>query len=264
MHKNSSQKKESLAPPPNVPPGQTITSRIMFRLRRFLDLQVSSVLTDLTPWLATLHGTILEVGCGAQPYRHLVPERCCYIGLDWHQTGAVFGYKAKGIIHFNGKHFPLKAASVDSVFHTEVLEHVKDPAAFLTECFRVLKPSGKMFLSVPFQARYHYIPYDYWRFTPSGLELLLRHAGFTQFTILPRGNDVTVAAYKSISVIYRLLLGNIFNKFLGILLAPTAAIILPVGHFVSKFKLGSDDDCLGYNVIATTPCDRERDAPSIK
>lgn len=247
---------EAMTPPPNLPPGRNLAGRLYNRLRRLLDLQVTSVLRELVPWLSRRTGTLLEVGCGAQPYRHHVPSHCAYVGLDWHQSGSVFGYRESGVVLFDGKTFPLRTGSVDSLFHTEVLEHVRDPGFFLGECQRVLKPHGEMFLSVPFQARYHYIPHDYWRFTPAGLELLLRRAGFENIVVLPRGSDITVAAYKLVCLCYRgLLCGRWPGKLLGLAFAPIAGTALVIGQISLCCGGGSPDDCLGYNVRATKGMD---------
>jgi SAM-dependent methyltransferase len=241
--------KEAFLPPPNLPPGKTLSSR----LRSLLDLMVASVLRGLKPWLAGLEGNVLEVGCGAQPYRHLIPNRCNYFGLDWHEAQTAFGYQAEKIVSFDGRTFPLKEGSFSNVFHTEVLEHIDAPLFFLEECYRVLKPGGRLFFSVPFQARYHYIPYDYWRFTPAGLQILLTRAGFSDWDIAPRGNDIVVAAYKLVSLGVRWLLGKDRSMLLGLAFAPVAGLALAAGHLFLRLRVGSTDDCLGYNVRAYKP-----------
>lgn len=43
----------------------------------------------------------------------------------------------------------LADASVDFMIAMEILEHLEEPRAFLTEAYRVLKPSGRILLSVP-------------------------------------------------------------------------------------------------------------------
>jgi SAM-dependent methyltransferase len=241
---------ESFPPPPNLPPGQTLASRLLYRLRPLLDLQVASVLRALQPWLASLKGKVLEVGCGAQPYRHLIPSRCAYLGLDWYLAQTAFGYRAADAVYFDGRTFPLKEVSFDNVFHTEVLEHIEAPLHFLRECHRVLKPGGELFFSVPFQARYHYIPHDYWRFTPAGLEILLAKAGFSDWDIAPRGNDIVVAAYKVVSLGFRWLSVKSPSLLLGLAFAPVAGLALAAGHLCLRLKVGSTDACLGYNVRA--------------
>ncbi len=138
-----------------------------------------------------------------------------------------------------------------TISSTEVLEHIYDTRMFLSECKRVLRDAGQMFFSVPFQARYHYIPHDYWRFTPAALESILAESGFRTEAICPRGTDVTVAAYKFLSVIYRLLSGAPVEKLFGSLLGPLGVPTLCIGHLSMKWQIGVRDDCLGYCVVAT-------------
>lgn len=131
-----------------------------------------------------------------------------------------------------------------------MLEHIYQPGQFLAECRRVLKPSGDMFFTVPFQARYHYIPHDYFRYTPAALERLLREAGFQEVEVRPRGSDLTVAAYKNISVWFRWLRSGPAGMLAGILFAPLALPVLAWGALSLRSSLGSPDDCLGYTVTA--------------
>jgi SAM-dependent methyltransferase len=69
---------------------------------------------------------------------------------------------------------PFSDASVDVVLATQVLEHIPDPIAVLAEIRRVLKPDGKLLLSVPSIFPQHGSPGDYWRYMPQGLEWILR------------------------------------------------------------------------------------------
>jgi SAM-dependent methyltransferase len=241
-------KNEEFSPVSNNPPGNTIIGKLRFFIRTVLDMQVASVYRDLRFWLKACRGTVLEVGCGAQPYRHLVPSNCLYIGLDWEQAEAHFDYRLPNTIYYNGEHFPFKDNSFDYLFHTEVLEHIYHAGQFLAECRRVLKPTGRMFFSVPFQARYHYIPHDFFRYTPAALERILSEAGFHRIVIRPRGNDITVAAYKNISIIYRWMRLNPVGLAVGILLFPIVVAILVVGQLSMHCSIGSPDDCLGFTV----------------
>jgi SAM-dependent methyltransferase len=241
---------EALQPFYNSPPGNTIFGKLSFFMRTIMDMQVSSVYRDLRAWLRKRNGTLLEVGCGAQPYRHLVPAACSYTGLDWEQSEAHFNYRLPDTIYYSGEQFPFEDGSFDNLFHTEVLEHVYHAAKFLAECRRVLKPSGMMFFTVPFQARYHYIPHDFFRYTPAALERMLTEAGFHDIEIRPRGSDITVAANKCISVFYRWLRSGPAGIIAGILLCPLALPILVIGWLTIRIPVGSYDDTLGYTVIA--------------
>lgn len=69
---------------------------------------------------------------------------------------------------------PCDDESFDLVLSTEVMEYLVDPTAFLKEAARVLKPKGKIILSVPFLHLLHKdYEHDYWRFTETSLKALL-------------------------------------------------------------------------------------------
>lgn len=241
---------EGFRPVANKPPGTTFTGKARFFIRSILDMQMGSAYRHLQPWLKKRNGALLEVGCGAQPYRHLVPAACRYTGLDWHEAESHFSYRLPDTIYYDGGQFPFEDGSFDDLFHTEVLEHVYHANRFLTECRRVLKPSGSMFFTVPFQARYHYQPHDYFRYTPAALKKILEEAGFRQIEIKPRGSDITVAAYKNLSVLYRWLQSGLTGRIAGVLLLPFAMPLLIVGWLSLRLTIGSYDDSLGYTVTA--------------
>ncbi|MFZ4856590.1 MAG: class I SAM-dependent methyltransferase [Desulfuromonadaceae bacterium] len=211
---------------------------------------MSSVYRDLRPWLQERSGTLLEVGCGAQPYRFLVPDGCLYTGLDADEAESHFDYRLPDTVYYSGEQFPFADGSFDNLFHTEVLEHIYHAGRFLGECRRVLKPSGSMFFTVPFQARYHYIPHDFFRYTPAALERMLDEAGFKEIEIKPRGSDITVAANKCISVFYRWLRSTPAGVVAAVPVSPVALLILIVGWLSLRLTVGSYDDCLGYTVTA--------------
>jgi len=213
-----------------------------------------TVVRDLTPWLATRNGSILDVGCGDQPYRKLLGKGCEYFGLDWEGSRTGFAMtEAKDVTYFDGGIFPFADRSFDSVLHTEVLEHVKNIDLFLKECHRILRPGGELGFTVPFQARYHFIPFDYWRFTPSGLTEILERSGFSKLEISPRGSDITVAAYKVVGVFFRLALDGLAGKVLFVLFSWLVVLLLLIAHVSLIFDMGSSDDCLGYTVMANRP-----------
>ena len=72
----------------------------------------------------------------------------------------------------------LSAKSVGTVICMEVFEHVREPWVAINEISRVIKDNGLLILSAPMNSRIHGSPYDYWRFTPQGFEVLFKNAGF--------------------------------------------------------------------------------------
>ncbi|MGO8673452.1 MAG: class I SAM-dependent methyltransferase [Capsulimonadaceae bacterium] len=241
--------------PPLFRPPTTPGARLAGAARRFLDFQAGTIYHDVQIALAGASGCLLDVGCGAQPLRPLVPPSMHYTGIDTVDAGEHFGYNVPDTLYFEGTTWPVDDASVDVILCTETLEHVLHPMDLLAEAARVLRPGGKMIVTVPFSARWHFIPHDYWRYTPSSLADLLNAAGFTDIAVYARGNEVTVACYKVMALILPLLLGQgspafvrIFEMLLGLVLLPILLLLAVIGNLS---LLGSGgNDCLGYTATA--------------
>jgi SAM-dependent methyltransferase len=116
--------------------------------------------------------TLVDLGCGAMPYRPLFAPRVRrYIGVDLPRNPWADLYTAPdgGV--------PLADGSADFVLSNQVLEHVASPADYLAECRRILRPGGRLLLSTHGYWLYHPDPVDYWRWTGSGLTRQVRLAG---------------------------------------------------------------------------------------
>jgi SAM-dependent methyltransferase len=241
--------------PPLFRPEKTLTDRWLAAARRCVDLQAGSIWRDLSLLLPQRRGLVVDVGCGAQPYRSLLNPGATYQGIDQADAQRHFGYSMPDTIYYDGDRWPLADASADVVLSTETLEHVPDPPVYLAQAFRCMKPSGRLILTVPFAARWHFIPHDYWRFTPSGLRRLLSAAGFTEIAIFARENAVTVACYKVMALLLRLLMPQTKSPWSRIVLRSVGVVMLPlllVLALIADLSLFFDggDDCLGYTVAA--------------
>jgi SAM-dependent methyltransferase len=244
--------------PPLFGSGDSVVARIVAAVRRFLDLQNASIWRDLCAVLPEVHGAVLDVGCGAQPYRQLFRPNTKYLGIDTAESKAKFGYDVPDVLYFAGEVWPVEDSSVDFVLCTETLEHVLAPEVLLAQAIRCLTVGGTLLLTVPFAARWHYIPYDYWRFTPSSLENLLTRAGLSNIHVYARGNAVTVACYKVMALILRLVFPQNSSAPVRIAMQIVSLPFLPLLVLLAvlaNISLWGDggDDCLGYTVIAEKP-----------
>jgi len=124
-----------------------------------------------------ISGDILDFGCGSRPYESLFQNAKSYIGVDIEVSG--HNHKDSKVDYFyDGKHLPFKDKSFDAVVSFEVFEHVFNIEEVLTEICRVLRPNGKLLLSIPFAWDEHEIPYDYARYTSYGITHILNKNGF--------------------------------------------------------------------------------------
>lgn len=156
-------------------------------------LQRRLILDFIDEVVPTLSGTVLDVGCGHQPYRSRLLDppsgATTYVGLDLPPTA----YSAPDLL-WDGSAIGLRSGSIDIAFATEVLEHVPDPSPVLAEVHRVLRPGGRLVFTVPFLWPLHDVPNDEYRYTPFALERVLRAAGFDELEMRPMGGwDASLA-----------------------------------------------------------------------
>lgn len=228
--------------------------RLANSLRLLVDLQNCSIYRDLKQFAGRASGKVLDVGCGNAPYRGLFEApRCTYQGIDINEAGEQFDVSDASIIYYDGKHIPFPDGDFDGLISLEVLEHVEHYQELVDEMARVLKPGGLGLVTVPWTMRYHFIPYDYFRYTPTTLRKMF--AAFREVTILPRGTDVTVCAYKLIILWLRHFFPARAWQWLllplGLLLTPLALVALFIAHVSLRLRLGNPDDPLGYTVLLT-------------
>jgi SAM-dependent methyltransferase len=85
---------------------------------------------------------VLEVGCGAQPYRPDV--RGQYVGMDLLSSDHLEGIRPH--IAATVEQIPCVDATFDLIFGVAVFYLVEDIGSALTECRRVLKPGGQLLM----------------------------------------------------------------------------------------------------------------------
>ena len=146
------------------------TSRGPFaRLARRLDHAVGVLVADSGVGPGE---TVIDLGCETKPYAHHFRPGVRYIGADLPGNP-----DADVPIGPDGR-VPLDDGTADLVLSTQVLEHVPDPAAYLDECFRLLRPGGALALTTHGMMYLHRDPQDLWRWTTDGLVRIVEDAGF--------------------------------------------------------------------------------------
>jgi len=135
-------------------------------------------------WLARVDSRdldVLDVGGRIQPYRPLLEGRLRrYVAVDLRRTPLVN-------IVARGEQIPLASAQFDLVICTQVLEYIPEPGAVIAEIHRVLKPGGRLVLSVP-AVFPRDSDHDSWRFLPGSLRCLLR--SFRDVEVVAEGSSV--------------------------------------------------------------------------
>lgn len=127
---------------------------------------------------------------------------------------------------------PLESGSFDNVLAFNLLEHIYNYKNCLNEANRVLKKDGKFYGVVPFLAKVHADPSDYFRYTGTTLTHILKEAGFSNITLTPLGFGPFTAAYAQIE--------SYMPRLLRLLLLPISIVLdrLPIISKPNAYPLG--------------------------
>lgn len=121
-----------------------------------------------------VRGVALDIGAGRLAWRSLIAASASrYIATDAFATHPDIAF----LSDVQGN-LPIADKTFDSAFCCSVLEHTREPWKAFDEFYRILKPGGKIILSVPFVYYLHGQPNDYFRFTRYGIENLAHKSGF--------------------------------------------------------------------------------------
>lgn len=194
----------------------------------------------------SLTGRVIDVGCGRKPYRDLIPA-VEYVGLELNTPLA--RERDVADFYYDGKEFPFVDSSFDSMLCSQVFEHVFHPEAFLGEAERVLKPGGKLLLTVPFVWDEHEQPFDFARYSSFGLRSLLERHGFVVVEHKKSLNDARVLFQMMACFVQKTILPK--NKKWALLLSPI--LIAPInllGIFFGKISPLNSDLYLDNIVLA--------------
>ncbi len=112
----------------------------------------------------------------------------------------------------DGGRVPFADECFDVVICAEVLEHVWEPESVLKNIFRVLKPSGRVFITTPFMYRVHGDPQDFYRYTDYYWHCALQEIGFRSIVVERQGLFFSVMADILKQYIAEIGLGRPFGR----------------------------------------------------
>jgi len=117
--------------------------------------------------------TVLDIGGRYQPYRPLLRDRARrYVALDVLSTQLVD-------VVGRGQELPFKSDTFDLVIATGVFEYFPEPRVAAAEIHRVLKPGGRLMLSVASVCP-RVVDEEHWRYLPAGLRFVLEPFSTTE------------------------------------------------------------------------------------
>ncbi len=109
----------------------------------YLDMFVSTDHTTQARW-------ILDVGSGAGNMAHHLSHYGRYVGVDVNPKPLRVARARGWPVHLgSATHLPYASATFDVVALLDTVEHIEDDHAVFAECHRVLKPGGKLIVTVP-------------------------------------------------------------------------------------------------------------------
>ena len=119
------------------------------------------------------HSPIYEFGAFQVPGHEKWDLRPLFPNFDYVGTDMREGPGVDKVLNLH--RIDLPSESVGSVLCLDTLEHVEYPHQALSEIHRILSPTyGMAVISSVMNFPIHDYPYDYWRFTPTAFESLLK------------------------------------------------------------------------------------------
>jgi SAM-dependent methyltransferase len=168
--------------------------------------QLFTYIKELAP---NLKGKMMDFGCGQKPYKSLFTAQE-YIGVDFENPG--HPHINESIDEFyDGHTLPFPDQHFDSVFSSEVFEHIFNLPEILKELNRVLKVNGLILVTCPFTYCEHEVPNDFARYSSFAMTHLFNSNGFEVVQQIKTGNS-TQAIFQLLITYMHLHIMPVFRK----------------------------------------------------
>jgi hypothetical protein len=144
--------------------------------RTFMDI----FLTEAAQYLPTTPKTCIEWSPSMYMPRFPACANGKQLHLDFEPDVNKMHVDANGHVHCDNVHLAkcLGNTRLDIALNTNVWEHEIEPFEAMQSLYDVMNPGGVMLFTVPFVAPFHGVPYDFYRYTKSGVVHLLERAGW--------------------------------------------------------------------------------------
>ncbi len=198
----------------------------------------SSIFSSIQKNSSKFKGRFLDVDCGKMPYRDHIKTHSSvteYVGLDI-ESAIEYSTQVQPDYTWDGHSMPFEDNELECVMATEVLERCPDPGVVLAEIFRVLKPDGQLFFTVPFLWPLHETPYDMYRYTPWSLTKLLEEAGFGAVQIRALGGWPAAMAQMMGLWIRRSGMSDRKRQWLSVMMKPVIAYLIKRDTIPASFS----------------------------
>lgn len=197
---------------------------------------------------AYAHGHVLDIGCGNKPYETLFSGKIeSYTGCDVVQSDL-----NKVDVICEAINLKFENEKFDTVFSTQVIEHVEDPFKMLSEAARIMKSGGNIIVSAPFCWELHEEPYDFYRYSKYGLRTMFEKNGLEIIEIKANGGKWAAIFQMNINMIYSTFKKKTFFRRIlkGIFInARLTSLINKFGCFLDR-KYHDELLTLNYVIVA--------------
>jgi len=198
---------------------------------------------------------VLDIGSGNADYHDSLAGNNVLFTLDYPGTNT--RYKYPPMIYGTAESLPTVEGFFDYVLLLEVLEHIEMDREALNEALRVLKPGGRLIISVPFLYPSHDTPYDFRRYTKYGLISLLEQTGFKLISCKSKGNSAIVSLQLlNLALMEATLKALVLWKPLGLVIGLIfwpVTIIANIASVPLTFARFLDASSLGHIAVAEKP-----------
>lgn len=159
---------------------------------------------EIVAQLARGSKKILDCGCAWHPNPFFDFKKSKVTGIDverMHQKNKYHKFVQSDL----NTPMPFKKNTFDCVTAGEMIEHLYNPFLFLNECYRVLKPKGKLIITTPNKIWANFFqrlilrpnPYHFKEWTPASFRELLTAKGYEGGLY---GKKFDIKSYRGFSV----------------------------------------------------------------